>query len=36
MAQTLLLGLGGTGARIVNRVVKELYKNGKTINEGEI
>ncbi len=36
MAQTLLLGLGGTGARIVNRVVKELHKNGKEINNGEI
>ncbi len=36
MAQTLLLGLGGTGSRVVNNVVKELQKNGKTINNGEM
>lgn len=36
MAQTLLLGLGGTGSRIVNKVVRELHKNGKVINNGEI
>lgn len=36
MAQTLLLGLGGTGSRVVNNVVKELKKNGKTINNGEL
>ncbi|MBQ3055405.1 MAG: hypothetical protein IJC88_04800 [Oscillospiraceae bacterium] len=36
MAQTLLLGLGGTGSRVVNNVVKELHKNGKSINNGEI
>lgn len=36
MAQTLLIGLGGTGSRVVNNVVKELYANGKRINDGEI
>ena len=36
MAQTLLIGLGGTGSRIVNKVVRELHKNGKEINNGEI
>ncbi len=36
MAQTLLIGLGGTGSRVVNNVVKELYKNKKTINNGEM
>ena len=36
MAQTLLIGLGGTGSRVVNNVVKELHKNGKRINDGQI
>ncbi len=36
MAQTLLIGLGGTGSRAVNLVVKKLYKNGKTVNDGNI
>lgn len=36
MAQTLLIGLGGTGSRVVNNVVKELHRNGKEINNGEI
>ena len=36
MAQSLLIGLGGTGSRVVNNVVRELQKNGKTINDGQI
>ncbi len=36
MAQTLLIGLGGTGSRVVNNVVKDLNKRGKAINNGEI
>lgn len=36
MAQTLLIGLGGTGSRVVNNVVKELHLNNKEINDGEI
>lgn len=36
MAQTLLIGLGGTGSRVVNNVVKELQLNKKEINNGEI
>ena len=36
MAQTLLIGLGGTGSRVINNVVKELNANGKQINNGEI
>ncbi len=36
MAQTLLIGLGGTGSRVVNNVVKELHLNNKQINDGEI
>ncbi len=36
MAQTLLIGLGGTGSRVVNNVVKQLHRNGKEINNGEI
>ena len=36
MAQTLLIGLGGTGSRVVNNVVRELHKNNKRINDGEI
>ena len=36
MAQTLLIGLGGTGSRVVNNVVKELRANKKEINNGEI
>ncbi len=36
MAQTLLIGLGGTGSRVVNNVVKELHKNNKEFNNGEI
>jgi len=36
MAQTLLIGLGGTGSRVVNNVVRELHQNKKEINDGEI
>ena len=36
MAQTLLLGLGGTGSRIVNYVVGDLNKKKISINNGEI
>lgn len=36
MAQTLLIGLGGTGSRVVNNVAKLLHDNGKEINNGEI
>ncbi len=36
MAQTLLIGLGGTGSRVVNNVVKELRLNKKEINNGEL
>ncbi len=36
MAQTLLLGLGGTGSRIVNYVASDLKKKGYTINDGTI
>lgn len=36
MAQTLLIGLGGTGSRVVNNVVRELHLNEKEINNGEI
>jgi len=32
MAQTLLVGLGGTGSRIVNNVAKELQLQGRSIN----
>ena len=36
MAQSLLIGLGGTGSRVVNNVVKLLHRNGKKINDGQI
>ncbi len=36
MAQTLLIGLGGTGSRAVNNVVKRLKSEGKSINDGDI
>lgn len=36
MAQTILIGLGGTGSRVVNNVVKKLEKSGKTVNDGKI
>ena len=36
MAQTLLLGLGGTGSRIVNHVVADLRKKNMAINDGKI
>lgn len=36
MAQTLLLGLGGTGSRIVNYVAGDLNKKKISINNGEI
>ena len=36
MAQTLLLGLGGTGSRIVNYVAADLKKKRISINDGEI
>ncbi len=34
--QTLLIGLGGTGSRVVNNVVRELHLNNKEINDGNI
>lgn len=34
MAQTILIGLGGTGSRVVNNVVKELRLRGRGINDG--
>ena len=34
MAKTLLLGLGGTGSRVVNNVARMLRENGKAINQG--
>ena len=34
MAQSLLIGLGGTGSRVVNEVARELTKNGKSFNDG--
>ncbi len=36
MAQSLLIGLGGTGSRVVNNVAKELRRNKKTINNGQM
>lgn len=36
MAQTLLLGLGGTGSRIVNNVAAELRKNHLSVDDGNI
>lgn len=36
MSQVLLIGLGGTGSRVVNNVAKTLNKNGKQINDGNI
>ena len=33
MAHTLLLGLGGTGSRVVAKVAKELEKNNIAIND---
>lgn len=36
MAQTLLLGLGGTGSEIVNNVAAELKKRRIQINDGQI
>ena len=36
MAQILLLGLGGTGSRVVNRVVKDLKKKNISFNDGQI
>lgn len=36
MAQTLLLGLGGTGSRIVNYVAADLKKKKISINDGQI
>ncbi len=36
MAQTLLLGLGGTGSRIVNYVASDLNKKRIPINDGNI
>ena len=36
MAQTLLLGLGGTGSRIVNYVAADLKKKRISINDGKI
>ncbi len=36
MAQILLIGLGGTGSRVVSKVAKELDRNEIDINNGEI
>lgn len=36
MAKTLLLGLGGTGSRVVAHVVKELRKKKADINDGNL
>lgn len=36
MAHTLLLGLGGTGSRVVAKVAKELEKNNIAINDGAV
>lgn len=36
MAQSLLLGLGGTGSRVVNYVAADLRKNRIPINNGQI
>ena len=36
MAHTLLLGLGGTGSRVVAKVAKELEKNSIEINDGAV
>lgn len=36
MSQTLLLGLGGTGSRIVNNVASDLKKKKVDINDGNI
>ena len=36
MAQILLLGLGGTGSRVVNNAAKLLQKNGQSINNGQM
>ena len=36
MAQSLLLGLGGTGSRIVNNVAMELKKRKIGINDGNV
>ena len=33
-AASLLIGLGGTGSRVVNEVAKELKRNGKEFNNG--
>lgn len=36
MKQTVLIGLGGTGSRVVNNVAKELRKNALDINDGVV
>ena len=36
MLQTILVGLGGTGSRVVNNVVKELKLRNESINNGQI
>lgn len=36
MAQTLLIGLGGTGSRVVNNTAKKLNENNKQFNDGKI
>ena len=36
MTKTLLLGLGGTGSRVVNNVAKELRRKKIGINDGEV
>ena len=34
MKQTVLIGLGGTGSRVVNNVARELQKRNININDG--
>lgn len=36
MTQTVLIGLGGTGSRVVNNVAKTLRKNNVAINDGVV
>jgi len=36
MAQTLVLGLGGTGSRVVNSLAKILHARGERINDGKM
>ena len=36
MKQTVLIGLGGTGSRVVNNVARQLRKNAMDINDGVV